>query len=42
VLPLPKRERVGVRGFDRLLVDGVQNFFEHAVEILKNLVIPET
>jgi hypothetical protein len=30
-----------VRGFDRLLGNRVQNFFEHAIEILQYLIVPE-
>src|SRR5262245_61479432 len=41
LLPLPKGERGGVRGFERLLIERVQNLFEHAIEIAHHIIVPE-
>jgi hypothetical protein len=41
LLPLPEGERGGVRGFGRLLVERVQNLFEHAVRISHHVIVPK-
>src|SRR5262249_5173495 len=41
-LPLPEGERGGVRGYGSMMIDSVQNFFEHTVHITHHVVIPES
>src|SRR5262245_46827941 len=40
MLPLPEGERGGVRGFGSLLVGGVQDVFEHALNVSNDIVVP--
>src|ERR1700716_2534574 len=39
LLPLPIGERVGVRAFGSLSFKCVQNFLEHAVDVLQDLIV---
>src|SRR6267154_2730853 len=42
LLPRPEGERVGVRGFGSILFKRVQNFLEHAIGVLQDVVVPKS
>src|SRR5262249_8442693 len=42
LLPLPEGERGGVRGFGRLLIERVQNLFEHTFDVPHHVIVPKS